>query len=171
MGSAGEQRCSDADQGEVLCLVSNTLATDKISGSLQVASERRHLASKSELQLRLLSQKRFQVSDHWDLPDRAVFTSWLVTAHFSHKTTFVSSFAKDTMRLLVLLFLALASSVTAQFGFFDHMFGGGGQQHHGHHHHQQAENVPSDSSMYRAQYARSHCDKYLCPDTLGTIFP
>lgn len=75
------------------------------------------------------------------------------------------------MRLLGLIFLALASSVAAQFGFFDQMFGGGGgQQHHGHHH-RQAQNVPSDSSVYRAQYARSHCDKYLCPDTLGLHFP
>jgi hypothetical protein len=42
------------------------------------------------------------------------------------------------------------------------MFNSGGQQHQ-----QQAQNVPSDSSNYRAQYARSQCDKYLCPDTLG----
>ncbi|KXX75598.1 Long chronological lifespan protein 2 [Madurella mycetomatis] len=73
------------------------------------------------------------------------------------------------MRLFALLLLALASSVAAQFGFFDQMFGGsGGQQHH----HHQAQNVPSDSSVYRAQYARSHCDKYLCPDTLACVhFP
>jgi hypothetical protein len=47
--------------------------------------------------------------------------------------------------------------------------GGGGQQQHGgqRQHQQQAQNVPSDSSIYRAQYARSHCDNYLCPDTLG----
>lgn len=78
------------------------------------------------------------------------------------------------MRLLGLLLLALASVVSAQFGFFDQMFGGGGQQHHHHHHHhqQQPQNVPSDSSVYRAQYARSHCDKYLCPDTLACVhFP
>jgi hypothetical protein len=42
------------------------------------------------------------------------------------------------------------------------MFGGGG-----HGHQQQPQNVPSDSSHYRAQYNRAHCDKYLCPDTLG----
>ncbi len=75
------------------------------------------------------------------------------------------------MHLYSLVFLALAHSVAAQFGgFFDQMFGGGGgQQQHGgqRQHQQQAQNVPSDSSIYRAQYARSHCDNYLCPDTLG----
>lgn len=71
------------------------------------------------------------------------------------------------MRLFALLLLALTSAVSAQFGFFDQMFGGGGQQQHHHHHRQQPQNVPSDSSLYRANYARSHCDKYLCPDTLG----
>ncbi|KAL2261783.1 hypothetical protein VTK26DRAFT_3363 [Humicola hyalothermophila] len=73
------------------------------------------------------------------------------------------------MRLLRLIFLTLASTVAAQFNFFDQMFGGGGgQQHHG----RQAQNVPSDSSTYRSQYARSHCDKYLCPDTLACVhFP
>jgi hypothetical protein len=64
------------------------------------------------------------------------------------------------MRLVALLLVALASVVSAQFGFFDQMFGGGGHQ-------QQPQNVPSDSSHYRAQYNRAHCDKYLCPDTLG----
>lgn len=65
------------------------------------------------------------------------------------------------MRLVAFIFLALSSVVSAQFGFFDHMFSGGGQQH------RQPQNVPSDSSHYRTQYARSPCDKYLCPDTLG----
>ena len=69
------------------------------------------------------------------------------------------------MRILALLLVALAGCVSAQFGFFDQMFGGGGGQQH---HQQQPQNVPSDSGMYRAQYTRSHCDKYLCPDTLGT---
>jgi hypothetical protein len=70
-----------------------------------------------------------------------------------------------TMRLFVALLLALASVVSAQFGFFDHMFHGGQQ------HHQQPQNVPSDSSNYRAQYLRARCDKYLCPDTLGELQP
>lgn len=65
------------------------------------------------------------------------------------------------MHLLSLVVLALANLVSAQFGFFDHMFSSGGQQH------RQPQNVPSDSSQYRTQYSRSHCDKYLCPDTLG----
>ncbi len=71
------------------------------------------------------------------------------------------------MRIVALVLLALASAVSAQFGFFDQMFSGGGQQQH----HQQAQNVPSDSSAYRTQYGRSHCDKYLCPDTLGWFAP
>ncbi|AEO55810.1 hypothetical protein MYCTH_2300011 [Thermothelomyces thermophilus ATCC 42464] len=70
------------------------------------------------------------------------------------------------MRLVSFIVLALASLVSAQFGFFDQMFSGGGQQH------RQPQNVPSDSSHYRTQYARSHCDKYLCPDTLACVhFP
>jgi hypothetical protein len=56
----------------------------------------------------------------------------------------------------------MTSAVSAQFGFFDQMFGGGGQQQH------QQQNSPSDSAHYRNQYARSHCDNYLCPDTLGS---
>lgn len=69
------------------------------------------------------------------------------------------------MRTLALLCLTLVGTVSAQFGFFDQMFGGGGHQQ------QQPQNVPSDSSSYRANYARSHCDKYLCPDTLGLLSP
>jgi hypothetical protein len=34
-------------------------------------------------------------------------------------------------------------------------------------HHQQPQNVPSDSNAYRSNYDRFHCDKYLCPDSLG----
>ncbi|KAK3937459.1 long chronological lifespan protein 2 [Diplogelasinospora grovesii] len=63
--------------------------------------------------------------------------------------------------LLLCSFLGVAS---AQFGFFDQMFGGGG-----HHQEQQPQNVPSDSSMYRTQYERAHCDRYLCPDTLACV--
>ncbi|SPN98953.1 related to Long chronological lifespan protein 2 [Cephalotrichum gorgonifer] len=64
-----------------------------------------------------------------------------------------------------LAFLALVGAATAQFGgFFDQMFGNqghGGQQ-------QQRQNVPSDPSAYQRGYDSSRCDKYLCPDTLGT---
>jgi hypothetical protein len=45
------------------------------------------------------------------------------------------------------------------------MFGG----HQGHHHQQQPQNVPSDSSIYQHNYMNSHCDNYLCPDTLGAF--
>jgi len=69
------------------------------------------------------------------------------------------------MRILTVLFLALVGTVSAQFGFFEQMFGGGG----GGQQQQQPQNVPSDSEAYRTQYLRSHCDKYLCPDTLGML--
>lgn len=83
-----------------------------------------------------------------------------------------------TLLPLLLTLLTLASPISAQFGsFFDQMFGGGGhghhqqhqQQHHGHGQ-QQHPNVPSDPSIYQANYQRAHCDKYLCPDTLGMSF-
>ncbi|KAI1640681.1 hypothetical protein F4809DRAFT_401002 [Biscogniauxia mediterranea] len=80
------------------------------------------------------------------------------------------------MHIPLLLFLALALSplASAQFGFFEQMFGGGGgsgqQQHH--HQQQQAQNVPSDSALYRSNFDRMHCDNYLCPDTLACVhFP
>lgn len=81
-------------------------------------------------------------------------------------------------------------TATAQFGFFDQMFGQGGQQQ------QQQANVRSDSSWYQAQYENgrsnlsSHvifqtlpsitvlihspaqCSHYLCPGTLSCVhFP
>ncbi|CCC13882.1 hypothetical protein SMACR_07951 [Sordaria macrospora] len=84
------------------------------------------------------------------------------------------------MRTLTLLLslLFLASPIAAQFGsFFDQMFGGGGHGGHGHQHQQQHQghgqqqhpNVPSDPSIYQANYQRAHCDKYLCPDTLACV--
>ncbi|EMR71551.1 long chronological lifespan protein 2 [Eutypa lata UCREL1] len=70
---------------------------------------------------------------------------------------------------LTLLLIALLSPlVSAQFGFFDQMFGGGGQQQ------QQGEpqNVPSDPTFYQSNWERMRCDKYLCPDTLACVhFP
>ncbi|KAJ4416549.1 Long chronological lifespan protein 2 [Gnomoniopsis sp. IMI 355080] len=67
------------------------------------------------------------------------------------------------------LLLALLGTVSAQFNFFEQMFGGnggGGQQQ------QQQQNVPSDSSYYRSQVDRAYCTNYLCPDTLACVhFP
>lgn len=63
---------------------------------------------------------------------------------------------------LPILLFALIGTVSAQFGFFEQMFNGGQQQQ------QQPQNVPSDSKRYQNTYEQSHCDKYLCPDTLGT---
>ncbi|CAJ2506532.1 Uu.00g006620.m01.CDS01 [Anthostomella pinea] len=65
------------------------------------------------------------------------------------------------------LLFTLLSSASAQFGFFDQMFGGGQQQQQ-----QQPQNVPSDSSIYQNNFDRLHCDNYLCPDTLACVhFP
>ncbi|KAH8880560.1 hypothetical protein GQ53DRAFT_533858 [Thozetella sp. PMI_491] len=65
---------------------------------------------------------------------------------------------------------AFLGSAQAQFGFFEQMFGG--QQQQQQHHQHQAQNAPSDSTIYRQQFERVHCDKYLCPDTLACVhFP
>ncbi|KAJ4341500.1 Long chronological lifespan protein 2 [Ascochyta clinopodiicola] len=69
----------------------------------------------------------------------------------------------------ILLLLGLWTlTATAQFGFFDQMFGnGGGQQQQ-----QQQANVRSDSSWYQAQYENAQCSHYLCPGTLSCVhFP
>jgi hypothetical protein len=47
----------------------------------------------------------------------------------------------------ILLLLALALSVSAQFQFFEQFFGGDQGQH-------QAQDVPSDSAWYRQNYAK-----------------
>ncbi|KAL7811690.1 hypothetical protein V8C44DRAFT_330046 [Trichoderma aethiopicum] len=77
------------------------------------------------------------------------------------------------MRLLI-AFLSLFALASAQFGFFDQMFGGGGGGGGGggHHQQQQAQNNPSDARHYQQQYTHSACDRYLCPDTLACVhFP
>ncbi|KAF2096089.1 hypothetical protein NA57DRAFT_78861 [Rhizodiscina lignyota] len=72
------------------------------------------------------------------------------------------------MKLLATLFLlmsALMSSASAQFQFFEQMFGGGGQQ-------AAPQNVRSDSEWYKQQYDSAHCTNYLCPGTLSCVhFP
>ncbi|KAK3373178.1 hypothetical protein B0T24DRAFT_666486 [Lasiosphaeria ovina] len=75
------------------------------------------------------------------------------------------------MRSIALVLFTLAGAVSAQFGFFDQMFGGGGGGHQ-QQHQQQPQNAPSDSGLYRANYERTHCENYLCPDTLACVhFP
>ncbi|KAI1086741.1 hypothetical protein F5B19DRAFT_478055 [Rostrohypoxylon terebratum] len=78
----------------------------------------------------------------------------------------LSSLSRPFHILLALLsFLSLAS---AQFGFFDQMFGGGQQQQQ----RQQPQNGPSDPSIYQNNFNRLHCNNYLCPDTLACVhFP
>lgn len=70
-----------------------------------------------------------------------------------------------SLGFLPLCFLSLLGLVSAQFGFFDQMFGGGGQQQQ----QRQPQNVPSDSSWYQSNVEKATCDKYLCPDTLGQL--
>lgn len=72
----------------------------------------------------------------------------------------------------VLLLALFSATASAQFGFFDQMFGGGGggggqQQQARQQQQRQQQNVPSDSSMYQQNYDNYPCDNYLCPDTLG----
>jgi hypothetical protein len=55
--------------------------------------------------------------------------------------------ARFQMLLAVLVSLFL-STTSAQFGFFDQMFGGQQQQQQ----HQEPQNVRSDASWYQAQY-------------------
>ena len=73
-----------------------------------------------------------------------------------------SAIMKHSASFAILFFLLGVAQ--AQFGFFEQMFGGQQQQQH-----HQAQNAPSDSGQYRQLYDRSHCDRYLCPDTLGTL--
>ncbi|ORY72101.1 uncharacterized protein BCR38DRAFT_418913 [Pseudomassariella vexata] len=73
--------------------------------------------------------------------------------------------------LLALLFTFL-STASAQFGFFDQMFGGNGGQQQQQQQRQQPQNVPSDASIYQNHWNLYTCDKYLCPDTLACVhFP
>ncbi|KAK6073304.1 hypothetical protein SCUP234_05456 [Seiridium cupressi] len=70
-----------------------------------------------------------------------------------------------TFSPLLLVLAAFLSTATAQFGFFDQMFGGGdGQQQQ---QQRQQPNVPSDSTIYRQNFESFTCDNYLCPDTLA----
>ncbi|OQO13860.1 Long chronological lifespan protein 2 [Cryoendolithus antarcticus] len=63
---------------------------------------------------------------------------------------------------LMLLILPAA----AQFQFFEQMFNQGGPQQ------QQPQNAGSDSGAYQQNYENTHCDKYLCPQTLSCVhFP
>ncbi|KAI0546714.1 hypothetical protein F4679DRAFT_556769 [Xylaria curta] len=75
------------------------------------------------------------------------------------------------LRPITLLLMALYTSLaSAQFGFFDQMFGGGSQQ--AQQQQQRPQNGPSDSSLYQTNFERLHCDNYLCPDTLACVhFP
>jgi hypothetical protein len=86
---------------------------------------------------------------------------------FPQYERFYSTAAMRNLSFIPYFLFALMGSVSAQFGFFDQMFGGGGQQEQ-----RRPQNVPSDSSWYQSNVGQAHCDKYLCPDTLGThLFP
>lgn len=68
---------------------------------------------------------------------------------------------------LLLLFLCLLHTVSAQFFNFDQMFGGGG--HHQQQHHQQQQHRPSGESLWAAQADHTSCTQYLCPTTLTCV--
>ena len=63
---------------------------------------------------------------------------------------------------VILLFGLWTLTATAQFGFFDQMFGQGGHQQ------QQQANVRSDSSWYQAQYENG---KIILDQILPKAFP
>ncbi|KAK6833430.1 long chronological lifespan protein 2 [Apiospora arundinis] len=83
--------------------------------------------------------------------------------------------------LISILLLALFSATaSAQFGFFDQMFGGGGgggggqQQQARQQQQRQQQNVPSDSSLYQQNYDHYPCENYLMrplPTPLPCPFP
>ena len=54
--------------------------------------------------------------------------------------------------ILLAVLASLAWSASAQFGFFDQMFGGGGGGGGGGQQRAEPQNVRSDSSWYQAQY-------------------
>ena len=80
--------------------------------------------------------------------------------------------SRRTLLSFLTVLLLTVLPVTAQFHFFEQMFGGQ-QQHHQHRHHQHAQqrqgDVQSDSSWYRQVYAQARCSKYLCPGTLSCV--
>jgi hypothetical protein len=72
------------------------------------------------------------------------------------------------MARLSMLFVFLSTfflTATAQFGFFDQMFGGGGG-----HQHQEPQNVRSDSSWYQAQYEAGMLLALLAPLGFYPVF-
>ena len=74
----------------------------------------------------------------------------------------------DMARFQILL-AVLASFVwgsSAQFGFFDQMFGGGGGQQH-----QEPQNVRSDASWYQAQYEAGMLHSYFLLHYIANMFP
>jgi len=71
----------------------------------------------------------------------------------------------STMRSLIQLLLLLVGfsfTASAQFQFFENMFGGGGQQQ------QQPQNVASDSNWYRQNYDAGIFPSFLCFDCIYT---
>ncbi|KNG51809.1 long chronological lifespan protein 2 [Stemphylium lycopersici] len=74
--------------------------------------------------------------------------------------------------ILLAVLASLVWSASAQFGFFDQMFGGGGGGGGGGQQRAEPQNVRSDSSWYQAQYEGAQCSHYLCPGTLSCVhFP
>lgn len=97
-------------------------------------------SEKATTQLRELSVQALSLQNNIILPP---LSSSLITKAVDNM---------PTLTQLVLLVLGFAFSASAQFQFFEQMFGGGGGGGHAHHHQQQAQNVPSDSGWYQQQY-------------------
>ncbi|KAF2845272.1 long chronological lifespan protein 2 [Plenodomus tracheiphilus IPT5] len=75
------------------------------------------------------------------------------------------------LHMIFIVFATWFFTSSAQFGFFDQMFGGGGGQQQ-QQQQQQPQNVRSDSAWYQQQYESAQCSHYLCPGTLSCVhFP
>ncbi|KAG1815609.1 uncharacterized protein BJ212DRAFT_1447239 [Suillus subaureus] len=66
------------------------------------------------------------------------------------------------LRSLILLLAASLPLASAQFNFFDQMFGHSQQQ-------QQRESGPSGNSQWMAHSEALPCSQYLCPSTLTCV--
>ncbi|PFH51378.1 hypothetical protein AMATHDRAFT_142758 [Amanita thiersii Skay4041] len=64
-------------------------------------------------------------------------------------------------RLFYLIFFLTFSLASAQFQFFENMFG--------HHQQQQQQQTRSGAAQYVAQVESVSCSKYLCPSTLDCV--
>ena len=83
-----------------------------------------------------------------NLHDSIIGASHLLPVRVVANTTYAQDYNMQFFSVLLTLLGVFSWTASAQFGFFDQMFGGQQQQHQ----QQQQQNVRSDSSWYQAQY-------------------